>query len=294
MGLSLTSNYRIGKSTFVRAISIGLALLFVVGCTKLRMGYEYADWVVIYSVEDNFDLDKSQRTHFKEDVAAYFKWHRREMLPSYATFLTKLAARLEDGLRPQEIDSTFTAYHILLRGTLLPMMDKAVSLLDSLTPNQINMWVDRQKKKNEKLRKDFSGSSEERFEHRYVKIIDELEDWTGSLQAEQKSQIKVLNRTLPWNGNLWLDARESATERLAELLRKRVGSKKLRRFLEDYYVYPEKSRSKEYQAGQKAFDMRLKTMIVMVYRMLTPEQKEHLIQQVEKLAKDFQALSLQE
>ncbi len=258
------------------------------------MGYEYADWVVIYSVEDNFDLDKAQRTHFKEDVAAYFKWHRREMLPSYAAFLTRVAAGLKDGLRPQEIDSAFANYHILLRGTLLPMMDKAVSLLDSLTPNQIDLWVDRQKKKNEKLHKDFSGSSEDRFEHRFTKIIDELEDWTGSLQAEQKAQIKVLNRTLPWNGNLWLDARESATERVADMLRKQAGPKRLRRFLEDYYVYPEKSRSKEYQAGQKAFDMRLKTTVLIVYRMLTPEQKEHFILQVEKLAKDFQTLSLQE
>ncbi len=290
----MPSNHRIGRSTFIRALFIGLTLLCVVGCTKLRMGYEYADWVVIYSVEDNFDLDKAQRTHFKEDVAAYFKWHRREMLPSYSTFLTRLAASLGDGLRPQEIDSAFTSYHILLRGTLLPMMDKAVSLLDSLTPNQIDMWVDRQKKKNEKLRKDFSGNSEERFEHRYVKIIDELEDWTGSLQAEQKAQIKVLNRTLPWNGNLWLDARESATERVADMLHKQAGPKRLRRFLEDYYVYPERSRNKEYQAAQKAFDTRLKTMILMVYRMLTPEQKEHFILQVEKLAKDFQALSLQE
>jgi Family of unknown function (DUF6279) len=290
----LPSNYRIRKLTFVWALSIGLALLFLVGCTKLRMGYEYADWVVIYSVEDNFDLDKAQRTRFKEDVAAYFKWHRREMIPSYAAFLTRVAASLKDGLRPQEIDSAFASYHILLRGTLLPMMDKAVSLLDSLTPNQIDLWVDRQKKKNEKLHKDFSGSSEDRYEHRFTKIIDELEDWTGSLQAEQKAQIKVLNRTLPWNGNLWLDARENATERVADMLRKQAGPKRLRRYLEDYYVYPEKSRNKEYQASQKAFDMRLKTTILMVYRMLTPEQKEHFILQVEKLAKDFQTLSLQE
>jgi hypothetical protein len=294
MGLKLPSNYRIGKLSLIQAVSLVTVLLSLISCTKLRMGYEYADWLVIYSVDDNFDLDKLQRSRLKEDVAAYFKWHRREMLPRYVDFLTSIADSLRDGLRPGEIDSAVFDYHLLRRGTLAPMVDKAVSMLDSLSPTQIEVWVDRQKKKNEKLRKDFSGSPEQRFEQRYIKIIDELEDWTGNLQPEQKTQIQILNRTLPWNGNLWLDSRESATERLADLLRKRAGSKKLHRFLDNYYVHPEKSRTKEFQIRQKAFDIRLKTFIIMVYRMLTPQQREHFIVQVEKLAKDFHTLSLQQ
>ena len=257
------------------------------------MGYEYADWLIIYSVEDNFDLDKDQRTRLKDDVKAYFKWHRKQMLPKYVDFLTWTVAGVRDGLRTAEIDSGYARYQVLMRGTMQPVVDKAIIMVGSLTPAQIESWVARQKKKNLKLRKDFSGSAEDNFEHRYGKIIEELEDWTGKLNPDQKARIKALNRTLPWNGNLWLDTREKAQERLAELLRKRASPAELRRFLEEYYLHPEKMRSKEYRVKYKEFETRMRTMILLIHKMLTSEQQQHLLTQMEKLATDFRILSQQ-
>ena len=283
--------FQIGGFPLVRTILLGVALLATTSCNKLRMGYEYADWLIIYSVEDNFDLNKVQRTRLKEDVAAYFKWHRNQMLPKYADFLTWTATGVKDGLRTAEIDSGYARYQVLMRGTMQPVVDKAIIMLGGLTPVQIETWVERQKKKNLKLRKDFSGSAEENFEHRYGKIIEELEDWTGKLTPDQKARIKALNHTLPWNGNLWLDTREKAQDRLADLLRKRASPAELRRFLEEFYLHPEKMRTKEYKVKYKEFEMRMRTMILIIHNMLTPEQKQHFLNQVEKLATDFRTLS---
>jgi hypothetical protein len=273
----------------------GAALaLSLSGCNKLKLGYEYADWLVTYSVEDNFDLDKPQRNLLKEQVDAYFHWHRKQMLPVYADFAAYVADSARNGLRPAEIDSGYARYRNLYRATLEPVVEKSTDLLQSLTPEQVDQWLDRQRKKNAKLRKDFSGSMEERLEHRYGKIVDEMEDWTGRLSKEQKAKIKALNRTLPWNGFLWLETREKMQEQLGELLRKKASKEEVKAHLGNYLLDTDTLKSAEYRIKSREFETRMRTLIYVIHNSLTPEQKRRFIQQVEKLAKDFRVLSSQD
>jgi Family of unknown function (DUF6279) len=278
----------------IRFFSIFLVVISVTSCTKIRLGYEYADWLVIYFVEDNFSLDKVQRAQAKDSVVSYFKWHRSQMLPAYTDFLSWTLVGLDQSLPPSKIDSCYKGFKALTRATLLPVIDQALILLSSLTPDQIEAWSEKQKKRNQKLHKDFSGNLEDRLEQRYEKIIDELEDWTGRLEPEQKAKIKVLNGTLPWNGLFWLENREKFQIRLLELLRSKAAPSEIRNLLEEYYLRPEKFRSKEYQKRVKEFEIRLRTIILVVYKMLTPEQKRHFMGQAEKLVADFNKLKLQE
>ncbi|MDB5050730.1 MAG: hypothetical protein JWO30_3801 [Fibrobacteres bacterium] len=279
---------------FAGAALLVASTLAITGCNKLKLGYEYADWLVIYSVEDNFDLDKVQRGHLKDDVNAYFHWHRTQMLPAYADFLTYVADSVRNGLRPAEIDTGYARYRALYLRTMEPVTEKSLNLLSALTPEQVDGWLEKQRKKNQKLRKDFSGSVEERLDHRYHKIVDEMEDWTGRLTKDQKNKIKVLNGTLPWNGDLWLDMREKVQDHLAELLKKKAPQAELQGYLNTYYLNTDSLRSDVFRARNKEFETRLRTLIYMIHNILTPEQKRHFIQQVEKLARDFRALSKQE
>jgi hypothetical protein len=280
-----------------RTLIIALATafcLFLGGCNKLRLGYEYADWLVIYSVEDNFDLDRPQRVSFKNDVEAYFRWHRKAMLPKYAELLSGAADSLGKGLRPAGIDSAYDAFKRLRRETMEPTLDRSVNLLLSLAPAQVEAWHAKQRKKNQKLRKDFSGTLDERLERRYEKTVDELEDWTGRLTKAQKNQIREISRGLPWNGNFWLENRERMQDSLATLLRSKAPREDVRRLLEDYFIYPERLRSPEYQAAFERSESGIRRMIVRIHALLTPQQRKHFRGLVENLAQDFHKMSRQD
>ncbi len=270
------------------------AALSMVGCNKLKLGYEYADWLVIYSVEDNFDLDKAQRAHLKEDVADYFRWHRKDMLPVYATMLEWVADSLKTGLRMGEIDTGYARYLDLRKRTLAPVVDKAVGLLRSLTPEEMDAWLEKQNKKNQKIARDFSGGDDEKYDRRAEKIIDELEDWTGRLAPVQKEKIKVLSRTLPWNGQLWLETRQKGVQILLEKLRRHAPENELREYVSAYYLDPDIFRSPEYRTRLKEYDVRMKSMILVIHNFLTPDQRKRFIAEVEKVAHDFRSLSIQE
>lgn len=276
------------------ALAAALAALGVAaltGCNKIGLLYEFADKLVLFNVEDNFDLEKLQRARLKEDVEAYFRWHRKDMLPAYADFLAYVADSVRNGLRPVEIDSGFRRYQRLSRATMEPVTEKAVFMLQSLEPGQIDAWIEKQHKKNQKLRKQFSGSVQERLDHRCKKIIDEMEDWTGKLNKDQKSRIKALNGSLPWNGDLWLELRETVQDSVASMLRRKATTAELQAYLGAYFQGGDALKSETYRTRNRDFERRMCTLIYMIHNMLTTEQKRRLLQQVDKTAQDFRALS---
>lgn len=278
----------------IRSLAAAFAAIALSGCNKIGLLYDYADKLVLYKVEDDFDLGKAQRVRLKADVEGYFQWHRKSLLPAYADFLSYIVDSARVGLRPDEVDSGYRRYQELYRRTMEPVAEKSAAMLLSLSPDQIDRWIERQRKKNRKLRKDFSGSQPERLEHRAKKIIDELEDWTGRLSKEQKEKIRALNGSMPWNGILWLDLREKVQERVAEMAKRKAPADSLRAYLAEYYLGDEKLKSEEFRARYREFEMRLKSFIYAVRNLLTEEQRARFLQQVEKLAQDFRTRSQQE
>ena len=271
-----------------------IVVLFLAGCSKLKLTYEYADWLVIYIVEDNFDLDKPQRVRFKDGVESYCRWHRKTMLPQYADLLSAAADSLGKGLRPDGVDTGYAHFKRLHRLTMEPTVDKAVDLLLSLSPEQVDNWLAKQQRKNQKLKKDFSGSLNERLERRYEKTVDELQDWTGKLSKEQKRQIRELSRSLPWNGHLWLENRERVQVRLAALLKSKPDREEVRKFMEDYFLHPERLRSPEYNLRIQEMEGKTRAVILRVYGLLTPQQRRNFRTRIELLSHDFRNMSRQD
>src|SRR5690606_41170086 len=106
-----------------------------------------------------------------------------------------------------------------------------------------------------------------------------------------RKRIKELNEKLPWNGFLWLDNREKMQVQLADLLKSRVSGSKTQGHLAAYWVNPDSLRSREYRIRAKEFDIHLKTFILEVHNMLTPEQKRYFVRKLEKVTSDIRALN---
>src|SRR4051812_50037159 len=94
-----------GVGLRIPSLAAAFAALALTGCNKIGLLYDYADKLVLYKVEDDFDLDKAQRVRLKADIEGYFQWHRKSLLPAYADFLTFIVDSARVGLRPDEIRS---------------------------------------------------------------------------------------------------------------------------------------------------------------------------------------------
>ena len=266
------------------------ALILLCGCSKLRLAYEYADWMLLFSVNNNFDLDKTQSESLKRDVKEYFSWHRREMLPRYAHLLLRASNKIKSGGRPDDYDSIYREFRVLYRQTMEPVVGKAQTLLLSLSPEQIEAYEKVMKKKNDKLRKENAKARSRLMEERYRKTVVEIEDWTGPLSSEQKQQVHDFSMTVPWNKDLWLEHREKSQAKLIGILRARQPAL-LEAFLKDYFLDPDRLKSPIYVERTREYETRLKSLILGVNGMVTPSQKASALVQAETLAKDFLEMS---
>src|SRR5690606_28205215 len=89
--------FQIGEahvSALNRTMLVGFALAATLlsGCSSLKLMYSFADDLVERQVNRYVDLDRDQARLVDRSLDRYFEWHRRNMLPRYASFLREVAA----------------------------------------------------------------------------------------------------------------------------------------------------------------------------------------------------------
>ena len=67
-------------------ILINISLLFF-ECSTVKLGYNNADWILPYMIDDYFDLNSEQESFVKEKIESHLDWHRNTELPRYSRFI---------------------------------------------------------------------------------------------------------------------------------------------------------------------------------------------------------------
>ena len=81
-------------------IVLALILLCCSGCSRITLGYKYADWLLRYWINDYTSFTAAQREQIHLEVDDYLRWHRKTMLPEYIAYLQHVntAVNQEGGL----------------------------------------------------------------------------------------------------------------------------------------------------------------------------------------------------
>ena len=66
---------------------LGFLLSLFVGCSTLKLTYNFADWIVLWQIDRYFDLSMSQVSLLKGRLADLHAEYRKEALPLDAAFL---------------------------------------------------------------------------------------------------------------------------------------------------------------------------------------------------------------
>ena len=84
--------------TQIRKIAILLVLTAVLGgCSSTRLMYAFAGGFIQDEVAYFLDLDEEEDAFLTQQVTEMVAWHRRTVLPNYATYLTDVANKLAAG-----------------------------------------------------------------------------------------------------------------------------------------------------------------------------------------------------
>jgi hypothetical protein len=167
-------------------IMLTLVLLCFGGCNKMSLGYNYADWLLRFWINDYTSFNAAQKEQIHLEVDSYMRWHRKNALPGYIAFLqnVKAAVNRSGDLTAGDVMHLRAESIKLYQMTLAPMVRPAAHILGTLDSRQIAGLADTFAERNRIQRKKLlDGNEREILEMRAERHVELVEKLVGSLNA---------------------------------------------------------------------------------------------------------------
>lgn len=279
------------RSCSTLVLIVAFALL-ASACSSTRMAYRYADWGIVWWVEDYITLTDAQKAELNESIATYRQWHCSTELPRYADWLSGLEADIGNPpLDNQDLARWQSELLLALDRLLVEVTPIATALLATLSNEQIdeltnNMAANQAEKEAEFLDPDPAVALQEREE----RILERAERWLGSLNDEQRAIISAWNQARGNQTDIWLEGRARWQQALLEVLEERKSENfdsAMERLIRD----SAEVRGERYEAMITETRPALASLINDLVVQSDPQQRGHLTTELSDIRQDFEALT---
>lgn len=274
-----------------------LFCLLLAGCSSLRLAYQNGDTLLYWWLDRYVDFDASQKPAVRQDIDAFFDWHRHTQLPEYAQLLQTGQRQLQGNPTAAELLADYQVVLGHTRTLLLHALPDLADLARSLQPAQIARMEEKFASNNEEFRSKFiRGGRERQLKLRYDKSLEQLEQWFGSFSHEQEAQIRQASDARPLDNALWLAERQRRQQHILAAVRqiqqnrlsKEASMALLKEQIEDGFARLEQS---EHQAFFDAYRDGTVQLVLTVLRSASPAQKAHARRRMQGWIEDFQRLA---
>ncbi len=261
---------------------------FSSGCSTVKLAYNNADFLLVYMIDDYFDLTDQQHDKVKSDVNRILKWHRNEELPDYISIINQFENKAKDGLTKEESNWAYETVMDKYFHSVDYLFEDIVNFMVSLNDKQINAMEEKFAEESEKSRKIYlEFSREEQLEKRVKRTIEQAENWLGDLTNSQIDEISKLSRKLPLNNQMWIEERSRRNVELVAILRTYRTKEKLSQPLRGWFFDTEKGRTPDYLKKQKEQYDKILEFAVAFDKLITKKQREFAFSKMNEYKDDF-------
>ena len=277
----------------LRLALLALSFALLAGCSAIRIAYNQGDTILAWMADDYFDFDAAQKQDFNTRMDRLLQWHRYEQLPDYARFLTEIRQRGRRQFTRDDaawvIDGAIARYRVIARKGA----PDAAEMLMTLTPDNIRALEKQFDKVNQKFAREYklNGTPDDRRRARLDRTLTRIRDWTGALAQEQEQRIVALNNTIPYTDHLRLQDRQRRQKEFLSLFNTRHNKAEFPAALRSWLADWEKGRPPEVHAALSEGNEKRIALYLEVERMLTPQQREHVLHKLQDYIDDINTLS---
>ena len=288
---------RSGIAAHARRFILLSVTLLAAACSSLKLGYNNADTLLLYSLDSYFDLDDKQEDLARERVRSLLSWHRSTQLTGYAQLLTEAQRKLDGQVKADDV----AALQQQINARLAVISDQAApdlaALALTLTPAQIERFASKLAKESSSARRDlvrFAGARESADE-RVRRYTERAESWFGSVNAEQ---MQILNAALTERSTAetwWMDERERRQREMAQLLQRihdeKPPASEATRRMREYFTQLAEPREAQRRAALAAHRQSNAELVARLVNAASPAQRAVLTKKLRGYAEDFIALT---
>ncbi len=275
---------------------LGLALVLTACSSGMRLGYNYADMALLYSIDGYVGLTPEQEQLVRERAAALMAWHRSTQLRDYAQLLEATRRKLAGPVTATDVltfNQAFNARMAALGDRAAPDL---AQLALTLTPEQVarverKLASDSSKARREQVQ--FAGK--ENLDGRVKRYAERADFWFGSLSREQLDIVRASLAKRPDNAAWWIDERERRQRELVALLQRiqveRPDESTAVGWLRAYFKQLQSPADPERREAVEQFRANNAELVAQLLNAATPEQKAALSRKLGSFAEDFVALA---
>ena len=272
----------------MRWICTFLLLLWLSGCSTVRLVYDNAGTYLSWRASHYLDVDGEMGDELDERIAAFMAWHRSQALPKYAQLLDEAAQRFDRHLAPADMVWGYDSIMTQARESLRMAAVQGAPLLDRLNAKQIANLERRLADDNRRFARDnLRGDERERHKRRTERNVERLEDWVGRLTKAQVERVEQYSERAP----LLDEFRDRDHKRLQGEFLAMLRAHEAKKRLTDFAVNWDRGRDPAYVAALEVVRKEFFAMLLDLEKSLTPQQRTRALGELHRYADDFRTLS---
>lgn len=277
----------------VRSLFVVLfSLLLLAGCSSTKLAYRYADWGIVWWVDDYIPMTSEQESRLEQDIRDLQQWHCSTELPRYSQWLTRLRSDVRGGNLD---DSTVTWHQEKLFSFLPPLMDRAkpaaTRLLASLSDEQVRQLTANMKDSQEELEEEFLADDPEKTRAaRAERTTERVERWLGPLNDRQRETVSAWSEARGQQTQIWLEGRRNWQQALLDALEERDRDSFADRI--SYLIdNNEEVRGERYQQMMSESRPAMAQLMTELLQQADQRHLDHLVERAAELGGDFDTLA---
>ena len=201
-----------------------LALLVLGGCSSTTFVYNRLDFLLPWYLDDYVELNTVQDQFLDDQLQPFLAWHRDLELPLYLQILDDIDRRLDRQLTVDDI----AAISLEFEDAWFRLEDRALDWLlalgERLTEEQVQEFLAALWEQQEKYEKKYLKRSDQEYRRdSYDSLVDNLQDYLGRLDKDQKQVLENASEQLMRSDAIWLRERNRWLQRMEEFMLREPG-----------------------------------------------------------------------
>lgn len=276
----------------LRRLVLVAGLLGLASCSSTTFFYNRLDFLVPWYVEDYVDLDRMQEGFLDAQLQPFLAWHRREELPRYAETVELIEGSVADELEQEEMVAIQRDFEAAYRRLEARGVEWMLALGGELTDEQMHEFLASMEERQDEFEQEYLERDPEEFvDDSYDNLKDNLENYLGRLDEEQKAVARRAAQELVRADAAWLDEQSRWLAQLREFLKREPGWEQR---LKDAVAVRQQNFTPEYAAAIEHNTQVLFRAVAEIVNGRSEKQDKVLRRKLGELREDLLALATQD
>ena len=279
----------------LRRLRILVALLalsvLLSGCNRVGLAYRNLDVIIPWTLNDYLDMNAGQKSWFNDTLKEHLAWHCTTQLPGYLDWLDRLQQMVDNH---QVSDAALQTRTLEAKQAIADVARQitpsAIELLRGLDEQQVRemdqaLAKDLRKRQDEYLKPPL----EQQIKDRSERMSERLNAWLGPLSTSQQERVRAWSTALGAQNQQWIGNRAHWQAQFIAADNQRASSDFPRK-MEQLLVDRESLWTADYRQAYAQTEAAARSLLVDLMAESTVQQRQKLVQRIDKVRSDFQSL----